>query len=235
MRYLNFTGLVVFVFFGCSDAPPTIDGYTYKTIKIGEQEWFAENLKTTVYANGEAIPHSLSDADWTSTASGAMAFDTATGAMAFDENILRNSGLYNWYAVDDARGLCPSGWHVPSDNEWMAMIDYLGGDSVAGGHMKTEHAWHYVSWNSDNRGIVGKDTYHTGNGTNSSGFSGLPAGQRDPDGYLDVPGGSSSWWSSTSDGINAWEFSLHAKNEDVKRVDVHPNYGFPVRCLKTPE
>ncbi|MDA0729973.1 MAG: FISUMP domain-containing protein, partial [Bacteroidetes bacterium] len=84
----------------------TYAGVGYSTVQIGDQCWFAENLRTTTYLNGDAIPQNLSGADWSSTLSGAMAFYVNGPAYG---------GLYNWYAVADARGLCPSGWHVPTD------------------------------------------------------------------------------------------------------------------------
>ena len=140
----------------------TYAGVGYSTVQIGDQCWFAENLRTTTYLNGDAIPQNLSDGDWSSTSS---------GAMAFYNNVPTNSGLYNWYAVDDARGLCPSGWHVPTDAEWTILTDHLGGGSLAGGQMKTNYGW-----------------YNGGNGTNSSGFSGLPGGNRSYFGLFGLAG-----------------------------------------------
>ena len=95
----------------------TYSGVGYSTVQIGDQCWFAENLSTTTYLNGDAIPQNLSNGGWSSTTS---------GAMAFYDNVPTNSGLYNFYAVNESRGLCPSGWHVPTDGEWTIMIDHLG-------------------------------------------------------------------------------------------------------------
>ena len=123
----------------------TYAGVGYSTVQIGDQCWFAENLRTTTYLNGDAIPQNLSAGDWQGTPS---------GAMTFYNNGPTYGGLYNWFAVDDARGLCPSGWHVPTDAEWTILTDHLGGEPVAGGQMKTTYGW-----------------LDGGNGTNSSGFS----------------------------------------------------------------
>ena len=100
---------------------------------IGDQCWFAENLRSENYENGDAIPSNLGPFDWKNTVSGASA--------AHDLEVYGR--LYNWYAVDDGRGLCPSGWHVPSDGEWTVLTDHLGGESVAGGQMKSTYGWEY--------------------------------------------------------------------------------------------
>ena len=190
----------------------TYAGVGYSTVQIGDQCWFAENLRTTTYLNGEAIPQNLSDGDWSSTTSGAMAFyqNDLTSQVAY-------GGLYNWYAVDDARGLCPSGWHVPTDGEWTVMTDLLGGESVAGGQMKATYGWG-----------------GGGNGTNSSGFSGLPGGVRFNSGYFFDAGFSGYWWSSSPNGSNAW-FRVLYYDESVDRFSSSQRYGFSVRCVRDAE
>ncbi|MDB0025495.1 fibrobacter succinogenes major paralogous domain-containing protein [Flavobacteriales bacterium] len=187
----------------------TYAGVGYSTVQIGDQCWFAENLRTTTYLNGDAIPQNLSDTDW---------FSTTSGAMAFYGNVPTNSGLYNWYAVDDARGLCPSGWHVPTDEEWTMLTDHLGGESVAGGQMKTNYAW-----------------FNDVNGTNSSGFSGLPGGFRSSNGIFVDAGYSGSWWSSSPVGSSAWYRYLFFNYESVGRSDTNQRFGFSVRCVRDAE
>ncbi len=123
-----------------------IEGNTYKTIKIGTQTWMAENLKTTKYKDGSEIPNITNNGDYDNNPANSETYGR----------------LYNWYTVDDDKGVCPEGWHVPDDAEYTVLTDYLGGESVAGGKMKetgTEH------WNSPNTGA-----------TNESGFTGLPRG-----------------------------------------------------------
>ena len=186
----------------------TYAGLGYSTVQIGDQCWFAENLRTTTYLNGDAIPQNLSNGDWSSTTS---------DAMAFYDNVPTNSGLYNWYAVDDARGLCPSGWHVPTDAEWTILTDHLGGASVAGGQMKTNYGW-----------------YDGGNGTNSSGFSGLPSGYRDVSGFFYFAGSNGYWWSSSPNGSLAWNRYLYG-SENVSRGNDFRRSGFSVRCVRDAE
>ncbi len=217
--------------FNCGD-PVSYQGYDYATVLIGDQCWFAENLRSENYDNGDAIPAGLSDSEWTSTTS------TTSGATAvYGEDAGCNSNspdinacdpaqslneygrLYNWYAVDDARGLCPSGWHVPTDGEWTVMTDVLGGESVAGGQMKTTYGW-----------------YQAGNGTNSSGFSGLPGGYRNgDDGNFGLAGNYGYWWSSSPFGSVAWYRYLGSSLEDVYRYYSSRRFGFSVRCVRDAE
>ncbi len=127
--------------------------------------------------------------------------------------------MYNWYAVDDVRGLCPSGWHVPTDGEWTVMTDVLGGEIVAGGQMKTTYGW-----------------YNDGNGTNSSGFSGLPGGSRNyNNGYFYSAGNDGDWWSSSPVGSIAWYRNLYTTNENVYRSYSVQRHGFSVRCVRDAE
>ena len=195
-------GLCQTTAWSCGD-PLEYQGYDYATVQIGEQCWFAENLRNEDYENGDAIPAGLSDSDWQITTSGAVAvYGEDAGCDDYSPDIdacdpaqsLNEYGrLYNWYAVDDARGLCPSGWHVPTDGEWTVMTDHLGGASIAGGQMKTDYGW-----------------YNGGNGTNSSGFSGLPGGGRFGNGYFLSAGTNGYWWSSSPNLSNAWFRNLLA-------------------------
>ena len=216
-------------FFGDCGDPVSYQGYDYATVLIGDQCWFAENLRSENYENGDAIPAGLSDSEWTSTTSGATAvYGEDAGCYNYSPDIdacdpaqsLNEYGrLYNWYAVDDARGLCPSGWHVPTDGEWTVMTDFLGGESVAGGPMKTTYGW-----------------YGGGNGTNSSGFSGLPGGFRDDyGGNFNFAGNYGNWWSSSPNGSDAWDRYLGYDDEDVGRYFSNLRYGFSVRCVRDAE
>lgn len=206
----------------------TYDSYTYDLVVIGEQCWFAENLRTEYYANGDAIPSNLSDSEWGSTTSGAVAVygedegcdnyspdgDACDPAWSLNEY----GRHYNWYAVDDERGLCPTGWHVPTDEEWTVMTDFLGGELVAGAEMKTTYGW------SD-----------SGNGTNSSGFSGLPGGSRSTNGYFYNAGVFGFWWSSSSNGSLARNRTLLNESEIVFSDYLIQRSGFSVRCLRDSE
>jgi uncharacterized protein (TIGR02145 family) len=195
-----------------------IDGNSYKTLKIGQQIWMAENLKTTKYRNGEAIPTALTDVAWANTTSGAYAIynnDIANDAIY--------GKLYNWYAVNDSRGLCPTGWHVPTHDEWTVLIDQLGGLSVAGGKMKIIGTTY---WNSPNIGA-----------TNESGFGGLPSGDRD---YLAGQFGGIThlgyFWSSTdADQTIALRTVLFNGSEFAQFGGDPKRDGFSIRCLKDSE
>ena len=135
-------------FLDCGD-PVNYQGYDYTTVLIGEQCWFAENLRSENYENGDAIPSNLNDSEWGNTSAGAVAVfgegDSSCEEFSIGGNTCEDTWslneygrLYNWYAVNDARGLCPSGWHVPTDGEWTVMTDFLGGESVAADQMKTD-------------------------------------------------------------------------------------------------
>ena len=183
-----------------------IEGNVYKTVTIGSQEWMAENLRTSKYRNGDAIPGNLSNDEWKSATSGAQAvYDNK------NSNLSTYGRLYNWYAVKDTRGLCPSGWRVPTDAEWTELTNFLGGLEVAGKKMKTSN------WN----------------GTNSSGFSALPGGARYYSGdYFDDLGYGGYWWSSSPSGSDAWYRFLSSGNSDVYRYYGSVRHGFSVRCVR---
>ena len=216
------------VFQACGD-PVGYQGYDYATVIIGDQCWFAENLRSENYANGDAIPSNLSDSEWSSNTSGGVTVIgegsstcnnySPDGDACDDTWSLNEYGrLYNWYAVDDARGLCPSGWHIPTDEEWSVMTDHLGGSSVAGGYMKTDYGW-----------------YNDGGGANTSGFSGLPGGNRNSYGNFNAAGFSGFWWSASMVGSNAWYRYLDIYDENVNRLSGSQSSGFSIRCIQDVE
>ena len=137
------------------------DGNTYKIIKIGDQVWTAENLRTTRYNDGTEIPLVTDYTAWT---------NLTTPSYAWTNNDIGNKSvygaLYNWFVVKTCK-LCPSGWHVPTDAEWTILENHLGGISVAGGKMKETGTEHWFAPNTD--------------ATNESGFTALPGGWRDGD------------------------------------------------------
>jgi uncharacterized protein (TIGR02145 family) len=198
------------------------DGYDYRIVEIGSQCWFAENLRSAHYANGDPIPGSLTDSEWTSTTAGAQAIygegsSTCDGNCDEVANLEAYGRLYNWYAVDDPRSLCPSGWHVPTDGEWMALTAYLGGSSVAGAAMKSSPE-DSPSWN----------------GKNTSGFSTLPGGLRfdEPGGFY-FEGENGYWWgASPSRTPLAWFRELSSGSGAVDRYSYTLSYGYSVRCVR---
>jgi uncharacterized protein (TIGR02145 family) len=194
-----------------------IDANVYKTVTIGTQVWMAQNLRTTRYENGDTIPNVTDNTEWSNLDSGAYCWYNN------DDSYEQPYGkLYNWYAVNDSRGLCPTGWHVPSgddiSSEWKILIDYLGGLSVAGGPMKEAGIAH---WMSPNTGA-----------TNSSGFTGLPGGYRILSGTFNLLGARSYWWSSTESGSYAWYRNLNYDNDDVSRNIHGKEVGLSVRCVR---
>ncbi|MFN6389168.1 MAG: FISUMP domain-containing protein, partial [Bacteroidota bacterium] len=199
-------------------------GNTYKTIVIGTQEWMAENLKTSIYRNGDAIANVTGDVQW---------IGLTTGAWCYYNNDSQYDcpygKLYNWYAVDDSRNVCPTGWHVPTDAEWTTLTSLLGGLGVAGGKMKSTGLQYWFSPNEA--------------ATNESGFSGLPGGTRDSlidlsesaISSFDHVGFSGSWWSSTksSNTQSAWyRFLTYFGGNAYRSTFGQLQSGFSVRCLR---
>ena len=221
------------LFGNCEEAPacssPSMDGYTYDVVQIGDQCWFAENLRTSLYGNGDAIPAGLTDVGWISTTSGATAvygeddgcenYSPDIDACDEAQSLSEYGRLYNWYAVDDARGLCPSGWHVPTDGEWTGLRDFItsqGFSGTEGTALKSTYGWH-----------------DGGNGTDDFGFSALPGGSRgDGFGSFGTAGPYGSWWSSSPSGGNAWYRNLSFFHPVIYRFYYNPRIGFSVRCLR---
>ena len=192
-----------------------IDKNTNKTVKIGEQEWMSENLNAGHFRNGSPITEAKSNEEWIKYVKAGQA------AWCYYENDAENGKkygkVYNWYAVNDPRGLAPEGWHIPSDEEWTKLIDYLGGWKVAGSKMKSTSGW-----------------TEDGNGSNESGFLGLPGGYRDDNnGSCANIGNDGYWWSSTELGKgSAWSRALDYNDDNIDRHGNHKDYGFSVRCIR---
>jgi uncharacterized protein (TIGR02145 family) len=198
-----------------------IDGNVYNTVQVVNQCWTQSNLKTSRYRNGDAIPTGLSDAQWGSTSSGAYAIYNNDPV---NDNLYGK--LYNWYAVNDSRGLCPTGWHVPSDGEWTTLANHLGGSSVAGGSLKSTATQPAPGgWNAPNTGA-----------TNSSGFTAFPGGARELEGTFVSMGFHGAWWNSTdAGGGSAWTRGTYYLHTELYRYGAgitRYRDGFSVRCLK---
>ena len=220
----------------CGD-PLEYQGYDYETVQIGEQCWFAENLRAQNYRNGELIPSGLEDSAWQETSDGAVSVfgEGASGCNHFSPNgdacdevwsLTEYGRLYNWYAVDDTRGLCPNEWHVPQDVEWQILEVALG--------MSQDEA-STSGWRGTDQGRQLKSIYgwHSGlNGTNTSGFSGLPGGVRNINGYMSSAGIDCIWWSSSLVDSQAWYRYLSYAQEDILRTHGDHRLGHSVRCLK---
>ena len=191
------------------------DGNVYKTIVIGTQDWMAENLKASHYRNGDLIPVVTNPNTWAGLSTGATCWynnDSATYNCPYGK-------LYNWYTTVDARNLCPTGWHVPTDAEWTTLGSFLGGDVIGGGKMKSTGTQY---WQSPNTAA-----------DNSSGFSGLPGGGRTFTGLYASIGTSGFWWSSSQNPTPAaWYRSLYYNFGYVNRATNYMQSGFSVRCLR---
>ncbi|MCF8317286.1 MAG: hypothetical protein K9I02_00945 [Haliscomenobacter sp.] len=211
----------------CQGTPSVkdIDGNTYNTVQIGTQCWTKENLKVTRYRDGMLIPldesggseGNGSDQTWSSRTTGTRTVNKST---ASNVEIFTTYGyLYNWYAVADRKGLCPSGWHVPSDSEWKKLIDFLGGERVAGGKLKSTGT---TLWNNPNT-----------RATNESGFLALPGGCRYSNGLYFSLGYDAFFWSATDfDFTIAWYQDLHLGDSSIISDTNNKTFGASVRCLK---
>jgi uncharacterized protein (TIGR02145 family) len=191
-----------------------IDGNTYKTVKIGEQIWMAENLYTTKYNDSTDIPLVTDKTSWNNLSTPGYCW------YKNDAPTYKNTygALYNWYTVNTNK-LCPTGWHVPTDAEWISLTDYLGGENVAGGKLKESGTKH---WLSPNTGA-----------TNEIGFTALPGGRRH-DGTFNLIGYYGYWWSSTEYSIQTIAFyrSVSRNKEGVYYGNWNKKAGFCVRCMK---
>jgi uncharacterized protein (TIGR02145 family) len=192
-----------------------IDGNGYHTVNIDTQVWMVENLRTTRYRDGTTIPQVVDNEAWSGLAAGAYctpAVDSSGPESAYGL-------LYNFHAVNDSRGLCPAGWHVPTAAEWRLLVDQLGGVEVAGGKMKATAAGHW--------------RVHVQGTTNESGFSAVPAGGRGRMGSASDVGYYATWWSSTSHDITyAWHWGLYPDKHGIRSNPGHKASGFSVRCVK---
>ncbi|HPG38603.1 MAG TPA: FISUMP domain-containing protein [bacterium] len=202
-----------------------IDGNVYKTIMIGEQWWMAENLKVTHYRNGDVIPNITNNGEWTSLTTGAW-------CCYYNDvnNISTYSCLYNWLAVHDGRQIAPSGWHVPSDEEWKQLEMTIGMSreqadltdlrgSNEGGKLKETGTVH---WEFPNEGA-----------TNEYGFTALPAGYRyDYGDYSNLGSGTIIWTATESSGTNAWNRLMDFGTPIIYRYDNNKKFGFSIRCVK---
>jgi len=192
-----------------------IDGNIHHTVTIGAQVWMVENLKVTRYRDGTTIPTETNDTVWSMLTTGALCwYDNDSGTYKDTYG-----ALYNFYAVIDDRGLCPEGWHVPTETEWRELETFLGGQAVAGGKMKEVGTTH---WTDPNIGA-----------TDESGFCGLPGGGRGQITGTGELGNYATWWTSTSyDSAYAWHWGLYHGNASVRRNPGHKASGFSVRCIR---
>lgn len=239
--FYNLTLMVLFslLIIGCKkkeEAKPEVEtnyitdkeGNSYKTVKIGNQWWMAENLKVKKYLNGDAINLAQATVNWK---------DTNAAYCVYTPTPTTTEILYNWYAVKDARGIAPVGWHIPTDAEWKELEQYLGmnatdADKVnfRGAH-EGEKLMKSACW----------PEYGEVWGTNESGFTATPGGCRLPSGgwgeTINDKAGIGFWWSSSLNASNnsPWYRYLDYKKANVFRFYGSKNYGCSIRCVKDSE
>jgi len=191
------------------------NGTATPVLTICCQSWMTKNLDVATYRNGDPIPKVTDNSAWAALTTGAYCYynnDSATYAAIYGK-------LYNWYAVNDPRGLAPEGWHIPTDFEWATLENCLGGSAVAGGAMKETGTIH---WTNPNTGA-----------TNISGWSGLPAGFRLYNGSFLVVRYGGYWWSSTdSDVADPWYRYLSSSDGSIGRYGTSKQEGLSVRCVR---
>ncbi len=191
-----------------------VDENTYNIVKIGSQWWMAENLRTTKYDSGNNIENITDNTNWQTTSEGAWSY--------YDNDSQYNEPygkLYNWYAVDDQRNICPTGWRAATDEDWTILTDYLGGSEVAGGKLKDKGTTYWNSPNSD--------------ATNEVGFTALPGGFRLSSGSFRSMGDFGRWWTSTqSSNDNAFHRHMAYDHAEVYDGSSGKNMGYSVRCVK---
>ena len=217
---------------------------SFKSVKIGTQTWMAENLNVPTFRNGDLIPEAKTNEEW------GKAEKEGKPAWCYYDNDPKNGAkygkLYNWYAVNDSRGLAPDGWHICTYAEWSTLINHLGDD--AGKKMKSTTGWNNwevdltcsncENWNAEYRKKtachVCKDTRlngkkaHSGNGTNSSGFSGLPGGSRSYNGNFYDSGNYGHWIMASGQFQGQCLYaSGYLDYSDYYKVE-----GYSVRCLR---
>jgi len=186
------------------------DGNVYKWVKIGNQIWMAENLKYLPSVVGHETGSKTTPCYYVYGYNG-----TSLTTAKTVSNYITYGVLYNWRAACSS---CPLGWHLPSDAEWIQLTNYLGGESIAGGKLKETGITH---WLSPNTGA-----------TNQTGFTALPSGRRDIDGFWGILN-HSSWWSYTQDSsTSSWYYFMHYDYNNLYRHNNPNELGFSVRCLK---
>lgn len=184
----------------------------YPGVTICTQEWMEKNLDVTTYANGDAIPYVTDPLIWTGLTTGAWCYynnDPSSNATY--------GKLYNWYAVNDPRGLAPTGWHMPSDAEWTELENCLGGSSVAGGKMKVTGTTTWLPPNAD--------------ATNSSGFAALPGGVR-LNIFVDLQSFCHLWSATEVNSATSWTRYITTYGGTLDKTSFPKYYGLSVRCVR---
>lgn len=237
-KYVFITAMLMLGFWSCKkDSKPLPDGSTgtvsdvegnvYKTVKIGDQWWMAENLKTTKLNDGTIIPVVELQTAWANS-------QNQEPMMCYHYNNLANKntygGLYNWYAVNTGK-LAPAGWHVPTDADWQKLQDYLiangyNYDGTKSGNKIAKSLASTSNWANDpTEGNVGNNPMEN----NKTSFNGVSSGFRDQTGGFGPLGIGAYWWSFNA---NFHITGIEAGSPDLFLYEINPSYGISVRCVK---
>ncbi len=197
-----------------------VDGNVYTIVQIGAQSWLGQNLKVTHYNDGTPIPLQTDPDIWDTLTNHAYCW--------YDNNIANKEpygALYNWFvtnsAVNGGKNPCPVGWHVPDDDEWTALTDYLGGSAVAGGKLKEAGTVH---WEPPNSGA-----------TNETGFTALPGGNRGTGASFVLMGTQGNWWTAFGHPTftsSAYYRSMSSSSVTVYRSYLGKTFGMSIRCIR---
>lgn len=217
IRYILMS--MLFVHLSCKRGIRDIDGNFYSTVKIGQLEWMDEDLKTTRYSDGSIIINFFDYYDWEMA---------SEGAYAWYDNDFNNKGnygaLYNWFAVNDSRGLCPDGWRVATDKDWKTLIEFAGGEDTAGGSLKATGTL---------EGRNGLWRYPNTDASNEFGFSAVPNGGRLADGSFGSLGFFAGWWGTSQVGDDfAWTWGISYTSAVIRGLYEDKRNGYSVRCVR---
>lgn len=184
------------------------------SVKIGNQVWMGENLAVKKFSNGDPIPHTKTREEWIK------AGENCTPAWTYyehnDDFAKRVGILYNWYAVNDPRGLAPKGWRIPTVNDFSVLSNFLGGEQIAGRKLKSKQDW-----------------FRNGHGDNTSGFKAIGGGSRDLEGYFYYIVRVGFWWTIDElDDQNAWYYYIEFLDDALKSYGAGKPMGMSVRCIR---
>jgi len=191
-----------------------IDGNQYVTTTIGTQTWMAQNLRVTKYNNGDPIPNVQDAASWSAQNIGAWSHYNNDSVYDYDLG-----KLYKFYTTEDARGLCPDGWRMPTREDWEELRDYLGGEEIAASGLKATGGAHY--WTEP---MVGDNTY---------GFNGVGGGVRTESGSYNSLGTRGIWWTSTKGNTGSIAVAMYNDSNELKIIGILRGDGASVRCIQS--
>lgn len=202
------------VFSKLRDTVVDIDGNVYHTVALGWQVWMSENLRVKKYRNGDPIQNITDSAEWRRLTSGAYCnYRNDTG------NATVNGRLYNWFAVNDSRKLCPAGWHVPSETEFVSLINRLGGEGMI------------------EKALESKETAHSSGNNNKATlirtFFAFSGELRNHEGKFSPRGHSGLWWSATMhDSLTSQGLYQNDEDREMTLTSCYKSKGFSIRCLR---